>query len=72
MTSEGIKIQRDKIKELERRIQNLEGWNAEMYENHRIELARLQSIIDQGKYRKELDQTYIVKLKAQLAALYKK
>ena len=29
-----------------KKIENLEGWNKEMYDNHRIETARLQALID--------------------------
>lgn len=31
---------------LAKKIENLEGWNKEMHENHKIELARLQALID--------------------------
>jgi len=44
----------EKIAKLQKQVTTLEAINKEMYENHRIELARLHAIIDQAKYHKDV------------------
>lgn len=43
----------EEIDKLNKRITSLENWNREMYENHKVELGRLNAVIDRqaGEWR---------------------
>lgn len=47
---------REEFRKALRRIANLEGWNKEMYNNHKIELTRLENICSSIEDNSEAEQ----------------